>query len=116
MPGFALHTYSILHMEASMSDPTPARAAALDLAKRTTWAALTRLPGPDFGLTCRELLASDVQWHVSHPIDTLVGPEAVAEGFFAPLAVALPDLERRTDIFIGGHWDGYLVWGRLACG
>ncbi|MDQ2780373.1 MAG: ester cyclase, partial [Pseudomonadota bacterium] len=31
-------------------------------------------------------------------------PEAVMQDFVAPLQAAFPDLERRTDIYIGGHW------------
>lgn len=93
------------------TDTTSHRAAMLAAAKNAGWAALSRLPGPNFEDTCRKLLAADCQWHVSHPINTLVGPEAVASGFFAPLATAFPDLERRTDIFFGGHWDGQIDGG-----
>ena len=89
----------------------PDAAARLAAAKHAAWAAITRLPGAGFEAACRELLSADCQWHVGHPINLLAGPEAVAAGFFAPLAAAFPDLERRSDLFFGGHWDGLLDGG-----
>lgn len=85
--------------------------ARLSAAKATTWAAIQRLPGPGFAAACRELLTPDAMWVVSHPVNTLNGPEAVADGFYAPLLAALPDLERRTDLFFGGHWGGHIDGG-----
>lgn len=75
------------------------------------WQALQRLPGPALASACVELLAPACQWHCVHPINTLVGPEAVADGIFAPLARAFPDLKRRADLYFGGHWDGQLDGG-----
>ncbi len=83
----------------------------LQAAKQTVWAALARLPGPALDSGCAELLAPDVAWHVGHPIEVLHGPQAVAENFFAPLTRAFPDIERRTDLFFAGHWDGRLDGG-----
>ena len=77
----------------------------LQAAKATVWQALMALPGPDFADTCAALLSHDCAWHGPHPINTLVGPQAVAEGFWAPLQAAFADLERRPDIFFAGHWD-----------
>ena len=48
-------------------------------AKRTVWQALMALPGPDFADTCAALLSHDCAWHGPHPINTLVGPQAVAQ-------------------------------------
>ena len=79
---------------------------SLAMAKKVAWQALMRLPSDDFVAACRDLLASDCEWHGPHPINTLVGPDAVAERFWAPLSTAFPDLERRPDIFFAGHWDG----------
>ena len=94
-----------------MPEPSPTPSAqALSAAKRTVWSATQRLPGAGFESTLRELLTPDAQWVVSHPVNDLVGPEAVAAGFCAPLLTALPDLERRTDLFFAGQWDG------RACG
>ena len=52
----------------------------------------------------RQHVAPDAVWHVSHPINELQGAQAVVEGLYGPLCAALPDLERRNDIFMGGHW------------
>ena len=83
----------------------------LAAAKSAAWAAINRLPGRYFEATCRELLTPDSLWVVSHPVNELVGPQAVANGFYAPLLAALPDLERRTDLFFGGWWDGKICGG-----
>jgi hypothetical protein len=45
-------------------------------------------------------------WRVSHPINTLSGPDAAAAGAYLPLKTALPDLERRDSIFVGGIYEG----------
>jgi predicted ester cyclase len=81
-------------------------AAELQSAKDTVWAALAALPGPDALAACHAHLAPDCHWQACYPIELLTGPRAVAEGFFSPLAAAFPDLERRLDIFMAGHWDG----------
>lgn len=83
----------------------------LSAAKRMVWAALQRLPGAGFEAATRELLTPDTHWVLSHPFNELTGPEAVAAGFYAPLLAALPDVERRTDVFFGGHWDGHICGG-----
>jgi SnoaL-like polyketide cyclase/SnoaL-like domain len=103
----ALHTYS----KSAMTQPPVHPEAALAATKATAWAALQRLPGPGFAASCRALLTPDVLWVASHPVNELIGPEAVADRFFAPLMAALPDLERRTDLFFGGHWDGHICGG-----
>ncbi len=41
-------------------------------------------------------------WRVSHPMNTLLGLEAVAAQVYGPLKQAMPDLERRDVIFLGG--------------
>jgi hypothetical protein len=99
-----LHTYSPLQDRSH--DPL-----ALAAAKRAGWNAIARLPSVQFESACRELLAPDCLWVASHPVNELVGPEAVAAGFFAPLLAAMPDVERRTDLFFGGYWDGLICGG-----
>lgn len=49
-----------------------------------------------------EHLDADCVWDVSHPINQLVGPKAVLEGFIRPLRSALTRLQRRDEVFIGG--------------
>ncbi len=45
-------------------------------------------------------------WRGSHPIDELAGVEAIAATFWTPLLGAIPDLERREQLLIGGTYDG----------
>ncbi|MBV6657167.1 MAG: ester cyclase [Devosiaceae bacterium] len=47
-------------------------------------------------------VSDDCQWDVSHPINTLRGPNQVLDGFFRPLRQAFTRLQRRDEIFIGG--------------
>ena len=86
-------------------------AAMLGATKRVGWEAINRLPGTGFEAAASDLLTPDSLWVVSHPVNQLVGPAAVAGGLFAPLLAALPDLERRTDLFFGGWWDGKITGG-----
>jgi len=81
-----------------------ANAALLAACKSDVWRLLQRLPGPDMQGAWREQVAPDAVWHVSHPLNELHGPSSVDEQFYGPLLSAFPDLERRTDIFFGGHW------------
>ncbi len=89
----------------------PHHPALLPAAKAAAWAATHQLPSAGFDAACRAWLSDDALWVVSHPVNTLVGPSAVAAGYFAPLLAALPDIERRTDLFFGGHWDGHIDGG-----
>lgn len=51
------------------------------------------------------LCAPDVHWRASHPIDELRGVEAVDAAVWRPLKRALPDLERRDQIFLAGRYE-----------
>ncbi len=75
-------------------------------ARQTVIGLLAVIEQPDFGRRLGQVLSADSAWHVAHPINSLTGPAAVAEGFYSRLRQALPDLERRTDILLAGHWDG----------
>ena len=86
------------HVTTSPLDPT------LTQMKADVWRLLQRLPGPDAAAALRAHVARDASWFVSHPLNELVGPAAVAEQFYAPLQAAFPDLERRADLFFGGEW------------
>jgi predicted ester cyclase len=94
-----------------MSKPLHTDPALLQSAKNTVWSTLRRLPGPGLAASCNELLSADSLWVVSHPVNELHGPEAVASELFAKLLAALPDVERRTDLFFGSHWDGHICGG-----
>ncbi len=50
----------------------------------------------------REGVTEDCSWHVSYPVEELVGPEAIVERFLLPLRQALAHAYRRDEIFIGG--------------
>lgn len=76
----------------------------LQAAKADVWRLLQRLPGPDAERALHEQLSPDAAWHVSHPLNTMTGPQAVAERFYGRLQAAFPDLERRWDLFFGGRW------------
>jgi hypothetical protein len=81
-------------------------AAHVAACKAAVWQLLQALPGPDAATALAAHSAPDAQWTVSHPLNELQGPRAVAEQLYAPLQAAFPDLERRTDIFISGAWAG----------
>ncbi|QEM81187.2 ester cyclase [Halomonas binhaiensis] len=58
-----------------------------------------------------KLFAPDCAIHLAHPLGEMVGPQALHERGYAPLIAAIPDLERRDYITIGGgdndqHWIG----------
>jgi hypothetical protein len=118
-----LHTYSApaarggLPMDVSTPTPADAAAAAASAAaaaraaKQAVWQALAALHGPGHAAAAARWLAPQVQWVAGHPVNELVGPQAVAERFLVPLHAALPDLECRPDLFLAGHWDGRVCGG-----
>ena len=83
------------------SHPDPQLLATM---KAQVWRFLQQLPGPTTAAALQANLASDAAWTVSHPINEMVGPALIAEQFYGPLLAAMPDLERRTDLFMGGAW------------
>ncbi|MEM9205021.1 MAG: nuclear transport factor 2 family protein [Pseudomonadota bacterium] len=54
----------------------------------------------------RHRFSPDCTWRVSHPINEVEGLEAGLEAIWRPVMAAMPDLERRDQIFIGGSYDG----------
>lgn len=57
-----------------------------------------------------DLYAPTADWNGPHPINSLSGADGVLEGFWRPLAHALPDLERGFDILMSGAFkDGAWV-------
>lgn len=83
----------------------------LHRAKARVWEALTALPGPAIADQLARHFDSACEWHTSHPINELQGTDAIGEQFWKPFVNAFPDLERRTDIFFGGEFDGRFVGG-----
>lgn len=75
--------------------------------------ALVEAPPLELADVLRAGYHEDAGLDVSHPINAVQGPDALAEQFWRPLRRALPDLERREDILAGGlyrgvHWLGCL--------
>ncbi len=56
------------------------------------------------------LFSPDAVIQVSHPFETLKGREALLDQLFAPLQVAVPDLERRDLIVIAGPTHHDTAW------
>ena len=69
----------------------------------------------------RQLAAAyhaDAVWRGSHPLNEMVGLEAIAARVWRPLLDSFPDLERRDNILIGGHSHGTDIVGAVGhyCG
>ena len=75
-------------------------------------AALVSAPEEALDEIAARLLAEDVVYDVAHPVNQLVGRQAVLDGFYRPLRAALHSTRRRDEIFIsaanrrdfGGEW------------
>ena len=68
--------------------------------------ALARTPEHDLERGARAVFAESTECAVSHPTNRLRGVEEVVRRFLAPMKRALPDLERRDDIVLGGEFAG----------
>jgi len=51
--------------------------------------------------TLADHCSDSVEFNAGCPMDRLVGPAAIAQGFVEPLRRALPDISRRTSLFFG---------------
>jgi predicted ester cyclase len=67
------------------------------------WEALNVSAPGDMGDVIRAHVHPDITWHGPHPINDLVGADALVDGFWKPLRHAFPDLQRTSEILIGGH-------------
>ena len=88
-------------------------------AKLIVWNALSALPGngtagptvssamPALG----EFFDPNCKWHTFHPINELDGVHDINAKFWQPLLHAMPDMERRTQLFFGGEFDGRFCGG-----
>ena len=94
-----------------MHNSSQSSAASLHEAKLTAWRGLPALIGKEGPSQAEQLLSADSLWVVSHPINELRGPQQVLSAFVQPLRHAFPDIERRTDLFFAGHWDGRIDGG-----
>lgn len=101
-----------------MADFPPSPSATLRRAFRD---GLNRLAGCRAGETAdalSRLATADSEWRVAHPIDRIVGAQAALEAAYLPLKRAMPDLERRDVILVGGSYEGrtYLAAVGHYCG
>jgi len=94
-----------------MQPDVPAQAGSLAQARKTAWRGLPLLIGDQAASQAQRLLSADALWVVSHPVNELRGPQQVLRSFVHPLRRAFPDVERRTDLFFAGHWDGRIDGG-----
>jgi hypothetical protein len=83
-------------------DPTasPSRAT-----RTAVWNRLQAVAGASAGETAAALAAlarPEARWRVAHPINELPDTAAALEHAYRPLKAALPDLERRDAILVGG--------------
>jgi predicted ester cyclase len=91
----------------------------LGQAKSVVWAALQSLPGNGAGASGAVKAKQAVQAHFSpacechvfHPINTQMGADALAAHFWQPLLHALPNAERRMQLFFAGEFDGRFCGG-----
>ena len=60
------------------------------------------------------LLAPDAVIHMPHPLRDMTGPDALYDTCYAPLLAAMPDLERRDWIVMGGPTEHGADW--VGCG
>ena len=72
------------------------------------WQALNNTTLDDVADIVQSYVHEEISWHGAHPINDLDGVDALVTGFWRPLLRAIPDLQRTTEIFIGGHrhWVG----------
>lgn len=80
----------------------PLRAAMVDFEPSGVRAAL------------KDVIAPDAVVHMPHPLGDMTGPDALYDRCYAPLFDALPDLERRDWIVVGGQTENGDNW--IGCG
>lgn len=87
--------------ETQLSNAMVPHAARMSfLGRMTTAFAL----GPGREQRIANLYHPQVDWNGPHPVNHCPGRDAVSHKFWCPLLKAMPDLERRHDICIAGHW------------
>lgn len=77
--------------------------------RRALWLGLSKLAEADdanLESAAEELYAPDLNWRGSHPMNEVHGRAKVLDEVWRPLRTALPDLERRDEIFVCGPYQG----------
>lgn len=88
---------------------TPLRVAVLDRLR-----ALAEAPPDRIAERLDALAHPQTEWRVAHPINQCAGNADVLAAAFRPLKAALPDLERRDSIFVGGTYGGQRLIAALG--
>lgn len=92
---------------------------SLEDAKTIVWAAMAALPGNNAGHATVKSAAPALAkyfdprcaWHTFHPINELHGTAEIEGSFWQPLLHAMPDMERRIQLFFAGEFDGRFCGG-----
>ena len=100
-----------------MRDFDPAASPSAGLRARVLAALRAVAEAPPAGLAdaLDALAAPDARWRASCPMDEADGTAAAAARIWAPLKAAMPDLERRDAIFVGGVWGGATFLAAVGC-
>ncbi|MEM1365723.1 MAG: ester cyclase [Pseudomonadota bacterium] len=67
---------------------------------------LCKAPPSEAKARIADLYSQNCHWRGSHPLNEMKGPDAIYETVWAPLRAAMPDMERRDLIVMGGEYDG----------
>ncbi len=65
---------------------------------------IAQLPNNQWPAAFSNLYDANVAWHGPHPINAIIGADSVVAKFWQPFLHAMPDMERRDDIFIASHF------------
>ena len=92
---------------------------SLSSAKQIVWNMQQALPGntaaqataASAAPALQQFFHADTQFHCFHPINTLHGLTDIDAQFWQPLLRAMPNLERRTDLYFAGEFDGRFCGG-----
>jgi len=75
---------------------------------------LVTAPLAELGGVIDEAYQADARINGAHPLNEMTSPGAAVERFWTPLRQALPDVERRDDILVGGTDRGAHMLGCLG--
>lgn len=74
--------------------------------KRHVWSFWQALQAGDAAAVAGQYLSAAHRWHGPVPLPDLQGPQAFVSGYWQALIDAVPDLQRRTHLFMGGPSNG----------
>ncbi len=99
--------------EPEATPDTGLRAGVIDRLRR-----LAEARGEGLAEALAALAVPDAQWRAAHPMNEVAGNAGAEAAIWGPLTRALPDLERRDTVFVGGTYQGrtYLAAVGHYCG